>query len=188
MTYPEALSGVRLSYTGGALCGDSQQPATMNINMYCDATQEFDYYDVSVALGDPCAPYVDVVSKAACARLDVSDLWGYLGEYSDYFGAFLIVAGTLLTIWGRKLIKPSVCIAGFLSTILLAGLIFYGVYLQTESQVADFWYFLGGGALVGIGVGLLLAWAVKFGAAVLAAWGGICGALILYETLLFRAE
>ena len=65
--------------------------------------------------------------------------------------------------------------------------IFYAVYLNNTSDLADFWYFLGGGAVVGILVGLVLAWAVKLGAAILAGWGGFCLALILNETLLYRA-
>jgi len=69
----------------------------------------------------------------------------------------------------------------------LSFLIFYAVYLDNTSNMADFWYFVGGGAIVGILVGLLLSWAVKVGAAILAGWGGFCLALILNETLLYRA-
>ena len=58
--------------------------------------------------------------------------------------------------------------------------------MNTTSDLADFWYFLGGGALAGIFVGLLLAWALKIGAAILAGWGGLCLALILNETILYR--
>ena len=78
------------------------------------------------------------------------------------------------------------CFAGFLSTIALSCFIFYAVYLNTTSDLAHFWYFLGGGALAGIFVGLLLAWAIKVGAAILAGWGGLCLALILNESILYR--
>ena len=88
---------------------------------------------------------------------------------------------------GHWLIKPSVCLAGLISTIGISCFIFYAVYLDNSSNAADFWYFLGGGAVVGILVGLLLAWAVKIGAAILAGCGGVCLALILNETLLYRA-
>lgn len=54
--------------------------------------------------------------------------------------------------------------------------------------MADFWWFLGGGALVGIFVGLLMCMCVRCGAAVLAGWGGCCGALILYSSFIYRAE
>ena len=96
--------------------------------------------------------------------------------------------GLALVFAGRMLLKPAVCFAGFLSTVLLSCFIFYAVYLEDTSDVADFWYFLGGGALVGIGVGILLACCVRLGAAVLAGWGGVCGGLILYEAVIYRAE
>ena len=70
---------------------------------------------------------------------------------------------------------------------MLSCLIFYAVYLDSTADLADFWYFLGGGAVVGVLIGLLLAWAVKIGAAILAGWGGLCLALILNETLFYRA-
>lgn len=100
----------------------------------------------------------------------------------------MLVAGFLLTFFGRKLLKPTICFAGFLTTILVSCFIFYAVYLENESDLADFWYFLGGGAFAGIFIGLLFAYFDKVGASILAGWGGLCGGLILYEAILFRAE
>ena len=124
----------------------------------------------------------------ACSRLSVSSLWGYLADYAAYFGAFLLTIGLLLVFIGRKLLKPAICFTGFLTTIALSCLIYYSVYLQDTSNLAQFWYFLGGGALVGIFVGLLACWASRVGAMVLAGWGGFCGGLILNESIIYRAE
>lgn len=171
------------------MCASDQQPMTFSINMYCDKSQAKDYFDVSAGvLGDLCNPYLDTVSWVACPRLSVSEIWAFLEQYEEYFGIFLLIVGLLLTFVGRRLIKPAICCAGFLSTIALSCLIFYSVYLDDTADTADFWYFLGGGAFVGIFLGLLAAWCVKVGAAILAGWGGVCGALILYEAVLFRAE
>merc|ERR1712060_20056 len=183
------LEGVKLTYANGSTCPSSGQPYKFSINMYCDETMGHEDYEFSLgALGNICEPYIDTVSWVACKRLDVSALWDYISEYSEYFGVFLLISGMLLTFTGRKLLKPAICCAGFLTTIALSCLIFYSVYLEKESQLADFWYFLGGGAFVGIFIGLLLAYFWKIGAAVLAGWGGLCGGLILNETVLFRAE
>lgn len=160
-----------------------------SINAYCDPSMGTTDYDVSIGvLGNICEPYIDTVSSVACSKLSVSALWDYLADYSEYFGIFMLISGALLVFAGRKMLKPAVCFAGFLTSILVACFIFYAVYLENESDIADFWYFLGGGALVGIAVGLLMCWAVKIGAAVLAGWGGLCGGLILYESVIFRAE
>jgi len=183
------LSGVSLSYVNGPICNaTSNTKAKLRINMYCDPNESSTYFDVSPGvLGNVCEPYIDTVSNAACSKLNVSELWAYLGEYSDFLGVFLLVSGLILVFLGRKLIRPAVCCAGFLTTIFVACLIFYSVYVDDEGDLAQFWYFLAGGALAGIFVGLLMAWALKLGAAVLAGWGGLTAGLILYESVLFRA-
>ena len=183
------LDGIKLTYTNGQLCDVTQVPLKFSLNMYCDPDMGETDYDISIGvLGNLCEPYIDTVSKAACSRLSVSELWEYLAQYSDYFGVFLLVSGFLLVLVGRRLLKPAICCAGFLTSILVACFIFYAVYLEDTTQVADFWYFLGGGAAVGIAVGLVLACFVRVGAAVLAGWGGLTGGLILYEMFIYRAE
>lgn len=157
--------------------------------MYCDPDMSLTEYDFSAgALGDICSPHVDTLSKAACSRLSVSQLWDYLDQYKQWVGIPLLVTGVFLVFLGRKMIKPAVCLAGCLSTVVLSCFIYYSVYLQDTSDLADFWYFLGGGALAGIFVGCLMAMCLRCGAAVLAGWGGACGALILYESFIYRAD
>lgn len=183
------LSGVAMTYTGGQVCEKTGEPTQFRINLYCNPSGSWTSYDYSAGMmGDICNPHFDLVSRAACPRLSVSDLWGYLEDYSYYFGAVLLVAGLGLVFAGRQLIKPAVCFAGFLTTVLVSCIIFYSVYLEDESDLSDFWYFFGGGALVGIFAGLFACWAARFGAALLAGWGGLCGGLILYESVIYRAE
>ena len=85
------------------------------------------------------------------------------------------------------MLKPAVCFAGFLTTIAVSCFIYYSVYLQNESDLADFWWFLGGGALAGIFIGLLMCLCIRLGAAVLAGWGGACGGMILYSSFIYLA-
>ena len=180
------MDGIKLEYKNGATCPSSGEKYSFSINVYCAPDIETADY-IPLAHGDECSPYVNFVSKYGCPTLTVSELWDYIDQYRDYFGAFAIISGVLLCFLGHWLVKPSICFAGFLSTIALSCFIFYAVYLDNSSDLADFWYFLAGGAVVGILIGLLLAWAVKVGAAILAGWGGFCLALILNETLFYRA-
>ena len=157
--------------------------------MYCDPEMGWEEYDFSAgAMGDICSPYVDTVSRAACARLSVSQLWNYLDQYKYEFGALLLVVGLALVFVGRLMLKPAVCFAGFLTTIAVSCFIYYSVYLEDTSDLADFWWFLGGGALVGIFVGLVMCMCVRLGASILAGWGGACGAMILYSSFIYKAE
>jgi hypothetical protein len=124
------LSGVKLSYENGAICPESGMKMKFTLNMYCDPDMDIDEYDFSAgALGNVCEPYLDTVSKVACSRLSISQLWEYISKYSDYFGVFLFIAGFLLVFLGRRLLKPAICCTGFLSAIAVSCLIFYSVYL-----------------------------------------------------------
>ena len=154
------LDGIQLKYNHGASCPSTGEDYSFSINVYCDKNIEDVNYN-GIAYGDPCSPYINVISKYGCPTLSVSELWQYIAEYEQYFGVFAIIAGFLLCFFGHWLIKPSICFSGFLSTILLSCLIFYAVYLDSTADLADFWYFLGGDAVVGVLVGLLLAWAVN---------------------------
>ena len=183
-----SLDGISLKYTKGDKCEDGST-ATFTVNMYCNDTMKLeDFAYNGLAYGPKCSPTVDIVSGASCARLSVSQLWEYLDQYAEYFGAFFIVIGVALVLFGRKLIKPAVFFAGLITCTLFACLLFYSVYFTKTSQVEDFWFFLGGGILTGIIVGILLSCFVKLGAAILAGWGGFCIGLILNESIVYRAE
>ena len=115
------FTGVKLTYLHGAVCEETGMQTKFSLNMYCDPSMSMTDFDFSAGvLGNICEPYIDTISKAACSRLSVSQLWEYIAKYSEFFGVFLLVSGVLLTFVGRKLLKPAVCFAGFLSTILLS--------------------------------------------------------------------
>jgi len=121
--------------------------------------------------------------------LTTSQIWVYLEKAEPYFGVVMIVGGFIVCFYGFKLLKPCLFLAGFLSCCLLALLFCYAVYAESiDDLTSTFYYFLGGGALVGILVGWLLAKFIKVGAAVLAGWGGFCLGLVLNEAIFFRFE
>ena len=183
------LSGIKLTYENGPRCPDSDSHSSFSLNMYCDPDMKITGFDFSAGVqGDLCTPYFDTVSKAACPNIVVSQLWGYLEEYKYYVGAFLLLTGITLTCVGRKLIKPAICCATFLTVMVISGFIFYAIYLEDRSDLSDFWYFVGFGALAGVILGLFMGWCVRAGAAILAAWGGASIALILYSSVIYRAE
>lgn len=97
--------------------------------MYCEPNYEFTELAYSgQAYGDGCELSVDIVARAACATISYDELYEYLEQYAPYFGWAIILAGLMMVFCGRKLIKPSLFIAGFLASIVLMCLIFYSVY------------------------------------------------------------
>jgi hypothetical protein len=107
---------------------------------------------------------------------------------SPYIGVIAIIGGFLLCFFGLRLVKPSVCFVTFLSCIVVSLFIFYAVFLNAIELTPVFWYFLGGGVIGGLVVGILLAKYVKFGAAILGGWGGFAAGLILNEAILYKLE
>jgi hypothetical protein len=105
-----------------------------------------------------------------------------------YIGVVAIIGGFILCFFGLKMVKPSVCFVTFLTCVVVVLFIFYATYLNAIELTPVFWYFLGGGVVGGLIIGILMAKYVKFGAAMLGGWGGFAAGLILNEALLYRFE
>jgi|688.fasta_scaffold697138_1 hypothetical protein len=158
---------------------------SFNINIFCLSTTQFDYKPLADTT-NPCAPVVQIISSYGCDVLSVSELWGYIAAYEQYFGAFFIVAGIILCYMGHWLMGPTMCIVGFLTSIAATCVIFYAVYFTATTDPKEFWYWLGGGVILGVIVGILLMKFQKVGAAMAAGWGGAVGGMILNEAVLYR--
>ena len=115
-------------------------------------------------------------------------IWEYIAYGEPNFRVAAIDGGFLLAFYGFKLLKPSICIAGFLSCTCVALLIFYAWHVSSIDELATFYYWMAGGAVAGILVGLLLARYVKVGAAILGGWGGFVVGLILNEAFMYQFE
>lgn len=151
------------------------------MNVLCSKATKGDY-DYQ-AQGDTCHPEVNLVSKMACPVFSTSEMWEYIYKYRYYWGGPLILIGLLLCFVGRYLIRPSVCFAGFLSSIAIAMLIFYAVYLQDTTNMQTFAWVFGTSAILGCCLGIVLAVFVKVGAALLAGWGGFALGMVLMSSV-----
>ena len=100
----------------------------------------------------------------------------------------MIAAGVFIAFLGKKLIKPTICIVGTFAFILLSSLFIFTVAFSRDSSETAEWIVFGVCCLVGIFVGLLLAYLARFGTAVLTAWGGVCLALMLYTTVVYKID
>lgn len=73
---------------------------------------------------------------------------------------------------------------GLLSCVVLSCAAFYLLFFNSYEDFKTFWFFLIGGIVVGIGVGILLYKFPKVGASFAAAWGGIVLGIFLNTLLL----
>lgn len=179
-----------ITYKDGPACLWTGAPTSFTINTWCNSTlaAQNTSYD-GQATGDPCNPVINIYSSVGgCDLLQNSIIWEYLDYAKPYFGAIGIVVGLMLAFYGLRLLKPSICIAGFLTCTMLTLLVFYAVYAQTVDQLATFYYWMAGGAAVGVVCGVIMAKFVKVGGAILAAWGGFALGLILNEAFMYRFQ
>jgi len=188
-TYNETVTGVQITYSNG-ICASTGGPASFSIKAWCDKSitvSETEYN--GIAHGGVCDPYVEITSSiGGCDLLQNSMIWDYLEYIEPYVGAIAIAGGIVLVFFGLKLVKPSICFGGFLTCIFLSILFFYTIYADSVDELKTFYYWLGGGAVVGLLVGWFLAYFVKLGAAILAGWGGFMLGLILNEAFLYTFE
>ena len=115
-------------------------------------------------------------------------IWTFLGKYIGLWGAILIALGFVLTLFGRKLFKPTICIVGTFAFVFLSLLFFYSVFFNSNTKTYVGWIVLILSVLVGAVVGILLAKASRIGVAVLSGWGGLTLGLILYSAFLYKTE
>jgi hypothetical protein len=77
--FSKPLNGTSLTYTQGSTCPKTGNPRTFKINVLCDAEVDYDYLPYTqpfelpgVQDGENCDPYVNLISKYGCSRLDVN--------------------------------------------------------------------------------------------------------------------
>lgn len=180
---------MQIVYSGG-ICSSTGGPASFTIKTWCNASiSVLDTEYSGQAYGDVCNPFVEITSSVgSCDLFSNSIIWEYLAYAEPYLGAIAIVGGVILTFFGFKLLKPSICFAGFLTATAASLLVFYAVYSTSIDELSTFYYWMAGGAVIGLILGLFLAYFVRVGAAILAGWGGFMIGLILNEAILYRFE
>lgn len=164
---------------------------TFSINVYCDPNIETVHWDFANGLkaeGTSCDPVVSMTSKYGCEALSINALWDMISQYEYLFGIFAIAGGFFLSLFGLRLVKPTMFIIGILTTVAAVALVFYTTFLSQDTEEWVFWVVLVCSVLGGIIVGYLLAKFIKVGAAILAGWGGFTCGLLLNEAVLYRAE
>lgn len=100
------------------------------------------------------------------------------------FGIFLVL-GLIICFMGRTLFRPILFIAGLMLAVALIWLIFYSTFLKNNTKVWVGWVVLISSLVLGFLVGCCLVKIAKIGAFVLAAWGGYCLALLIYNSFLY---
>ena len=90
--------------------------------------------------------------------------------------------------FGRKLFAVAIFIIVAFATAFLILLFFYAIFLEDDTKDWVGWTVLICSVIIGIIVGAIMVKLQRFGAAILAGWGGFMVGLILNETVLYKAQ
>jgi len=103
------------------------------------------------------------------------------------FGIGFIVAGLFFAFLGRKVFNATLFIITALIVCGLILFIFYATCLQDNTKSWVGWLMLSVSVILGLLAGFLMVKLEKFGAALVAGWGGFCLGVVLNETVLYLA-
>ena len=142
--------------------------------------------EITVYESDQCAKVIQFKHKVGCKNGSLSALWDWLNSNSWAMFVILAVPGIVICLFGRKLFRPVLFLAGLFLTVCLVLLIFYSTFLKSTTKQWVGWVVLGCSFILGILVGVLFAKCAKVGAFVLAGWGGFCVSLLIYNCFLYK--
>lgn len=182
---------IKLKYINGDNClFNTNKKMELHIDVVCNRSQTFRPPPVTYIhdYDNPCIHRVAMQSANGCSVAAINAIWTFLEKYKGLWGALLILIGFVISMFGRKLFKPTICLLGTAAFVCLSLLFFYSVFFNSNTKLWVGWIILTISVVVGVIVGLLLAKASKLGVAVLAGWGGVCLALILYGAFIHKAE
>ena len=135
-----------------------------------------------------CNYQTTLTSKEVCPDFDLNAIWVFLDKYSYVWGALLIVGGIFLGFFGRKLFKAAIFMVSAILVVFGILLIFYTTFLKDSTQNWVGWTVLSCSILIGLVAGFFMMKLERFGAAVLAGWGGFLIGVMLNEMVLYLVQ
>lgn len=188
--------GLTLTYEGSenSCSNDTTKKLSLKVDLYCDADAERNGDNDAHGLNftdyqfGQCQIGMRMKSKHACYVFSLGPFFRYVSKYYFLFGLGMIIMGLFVGFFGRKLIHPTICMIGSLLFVTLSGWLIFTLAFDRDSSEVTEWIVFGVCCVIGIFVGLLLAWLAKYTAAGLSAYGAVCLGLILYTSFLFKYD
>lgn len=177
---PDNNDGIKLIYNGG------DPGFQFTVDIQCDHDTTFKPLNSSAM--DNNNLFVSFVSKIGCKYDQLSQIWAFFEKNSWAMFALFVIIGGGLTFAGKFLIRATLFFTGILATTFVVMYIFYTTFLKTNTESWVPWAVLGGSAVVGTLLGVLLAKFQKVGAFLLAGWGGFCVGLLLYNAVVYKLD
>ena len=143
----------------------------------------------------------DIAASEGCPALISNSLWREVYLYIDFLKVFLLILGGFLVFAGRMISGPALCIAGYLTVVAFASMLYYfkaetslkeqeenddDLYTRNFDDLISYRKYFLWSSTFGTIVGFVVAWADRIGLAILSGWGGLFFILILQEFFVFH--
>lgn len=126
-----------------------------------------------------------MTSSSVCPVYSIGAFMELFSTYWWLFGTVCLVSGVFLIFFGRALLRIVLAFIGLAATVFIVMIIFYSTFLNNNSADWIFWVVLACSALLGCLVGFLFTKLVRFGGAILSAWGGFMVGMLINEAWLY---
>lgn len=180
--------GLTVSYDGGESCMEQDNDHySLDIQVFCTDDDD-NNRGPQIIKREGCRYTVRVYDEQGCYVFDTNPLIRFLKKYSYVLGAFLILIGFVVALFGKPLFKPTICLVGTLVFMIALSLFIFSIFFTRNTPDWAGWLVFGISLVIGSIVGLILAKLSKLGVAVLAGWGGFCLGMILYSSFMYRLD
>ena len=150
--YPE-LGLILDLYSGSHLCNATDY-FTLQLQLNCDQYSNKPSFTLDTAGSTlPCSPRIIMDTSEACPVLSLGTLWHFFNTYYYIFGVTMILTGLFLMIFGGRLFKVTMFLAGMVSVTAFIMIIMFAMVYPSNSPMWVVWLTLMVGAGMGCGVG-----------------------------------
>ena len=156
---------------------------SLKVGLICDESGAPPLYG-SFKKSGTCDYTTTYTGKSACPIFSIGSIQKFLKKFSYYWGAFFIVTGMCLGLFGRKIWVAAVFLISSISIICAFLIFFYINFLKSSTPAWVGWTVLVCSILIGIVGGFLMTKLQRLGATIVAAGNGFVIGLILSETIL----
>lgn len=179
-----------LTYTTDEECSGSDSNYGIIFEILCDSSISDTRPTIERIKdqSDDCVQYVQISHEAGCKVGDLNGLWRFVEDNSWIFCIVFMVIGAFYTVFGLKLLRPTLFIIGTLTTMAALLFLFYVLILPNNVDQWAGWVILACSAILGLIVGFFAAKLVRIGAFFLGAWAGAAVGLLLSNMAFYKID
>ena len=184
---------VFIKYENGDKCtGNTDKRNSFQLKLGCNTDlQPGEILKADVYLtSDECEATYELMSADLCPVLVANYMWSQVAVYINFLKVEMMIVASFFLLFGWHMRVPAACFMTFVTTVCIAAWFFWGKKVESPHDYdydLQFRKYVMWGAFTGIWTGLIVGAIDCVSKPLLAAWGGFCFSLVVYEAFIFYA-